>query len=521
MLNKIIIAAFIACMALPIASASAAGTLIPSQNRVDMVHDAARSTIYITEGANVLRYHVPSATFLAPITLGGQLNGIDLSPDGATLAVADRSSTSTEQWVYLIRLNDLTVTKASVTKDSSYEDGTWSVTFAADGSLIATSRFAGSGWVPMRRLNPSNLTWTKLGASYPDNTFTQNAMVSASGDGKIIAFAEANISSGPWGTLDTVSGQLVRRQGYTDGTSWYNYEIGTNANGSQFAIPTYGGTFIYNSAYAKIGTIGTYAGAQPIGVAYHPVEPLIYFPWATTREVRVYNAISLAQVGTHDFEETFQSNGNWAFVQGRTKLSRDGSILMTSVTGGVRYVQMYAPLTAAAVTGTTNVGTAVTLGLKGAIGNAGQITYSLASNPVRGTATINGNFVTYTPAAGYAGTDTFKYVAKYGSAIVESTVTVTIVQPNQAPAAANDVAQTTRNTAVSIPVLANDRDPDGDNLTITMATKPANGSVAIQSGQIVFTPARNFTGTTSFTYSISDSKGGSASAQVTVAVNKH
>lgn len=516
MLIKKIITAFAVYFMLHAGCTEAVGIFIPSANRVDMVHDAARSTIYITDGGNVLRYYIPTASFLAPIALGGSLKGIDISPDGATLAIADAASTSTDQWVYLVRLSDLSITKASVTK-AFMEDGFWSVAYSADGKLVATSRFAGSGWVPLRQLDPSNLAWTQIGGS---SQFTQNAMASASGDGKIIALAESNISDGRWDIFNSVTGQLVSRQGYTDGTSWYNYEIATNANGSQYAIPTYGGTFVYDNTYTKIASIGTYAGAQPVGIAYHPVEPLLYFPWATTNEVRVYSATSLAQVNSYNFEDTFQNNGNWAYVQGRTKLSRDGSILMVSVTGGVRFLQMYDPLSAAAVTGTTNAGSAVTLGLKGAIGNAGQITYSIASNPANGTATVNGNYVTYTPAARFSGTDTFNYSANYGRASVQSTVTVTVMQPNSPPVAVNDAAQTTRNTSVLIPVLANDHDPDGDALTITMATKPANGSVQIQSGKILFTPTQRFTGITSFSYSIADGKGGSASAQVTVTVRK-
>lgn len=491
--------------------AGAVGVLAPAANRVDMVHDEARNVIYITSGGNVLRYDIASATFLAPIALGGNLKGIDMSPDGSTLVVADQASDSVNEWVYLVRLSDLAVTKAATPK-AFMEDGAYAVVYEADGNVLVTFAFAGSGWVTLRELNPATLQWTSYGQ------VRQNTMVSASGNGSIVAFAEANESDGPWGTFNVATKQLVHRTGYTDGTSWFNFEIATNANGSQFAIPTYGGTFIYDSTYTKIGTIGTYAGALPIGVAYHPVEPLIYFPWTTTGEVRVYNATSLAQVGAYDFQDTFQWNGGAAYAQGRTKLSRDGSLLMVTVTGGVRYLQMYAPLAAAPVTGAVNAGSAVTLGLKGSIGNGGQIGYALASSPAHGSASINGNYVTYTPAAGFIGADTFTYAAKYGVATVQSTVSVTVTQPNRAPVAVNDVAQTTRDKSVLIPVLANDSDPDGDALSITMTTKPANGSVSIQSGKILYTPQRNFRGTNTFTYTISDGKGGSASAQVTVTV---
>ncbi|MES2046786.1 MAG: Ig-like domain-containing protein [Pseudomonadota bacterium] len=520
MLFKRISAALITAAALYVANADAVGILIPSANRTDMVHDAARSTIYITEGGNVLRYHTPSATFLSPIILGGKLAGIDISPDGTTLVVADRSTTATDQWVYLVRLSDLTVTKAIVTKEFM-EDGTWAVAFGSDGTVFASSGFAGSGWVPTRRLNTATLTWSKLGAAYPENSFSQNAMLSASGDGKVIALAESNNSAGPWGRFDIPTGQLKRMTDYQTGTSHYNFEIATNRNGSQYAIPTYFGAYVYNSAYTKVATIGEYAGPQPIGVAYHPVENLIYFPWSQTREVRIYDSVNFTQVGTYDFEDNFQSTGNGAFVQGRTRLSKDGSMLMVTVTGGVRLVQMYEPLTAAPVTGSVNRGGVISLPLKGAIGNAGTLSYAIASAPLHGTVIISGASATYTPEANFVGTDTFGYTTMYGGASAMSTASIKINQVNRAPVAVADNAKTTRNISVTIPVLTNDYDPDGDVLNIAMVTKPMYGTVAIQTGKIVFTPARNFVGTAVFTYSISDNHGGTATAQVNVAVSRN
>ena len=73
--------------------AAAAGTFISAPSRVDMVYDGVRDLLYITNGSQVLRYHLGSASFLAPLQLSGSLRGIDLSPDGNVLAIADGQRT--------------------------------------------------------------------------------------------------------------------------------------------------------------------------------------------------------------------------------------------------------------------------------------------------------------------------------------------------------------------------------------------------------------------------------------------
>lgn len=90
---------------------------------------------------------------------------------------------------------------------------------------------------------------------------------------------------------------------------------------------------------------------------------------------------------------------------------------------------------------------------------------------------------------------------------------------NQAPVAMDDSAVTSINTPVKVSVLANDSDPDGDSLSITATSQPANGSVAIEGEEIVYTPAEGFTGSDSFTYTVSDPEGLTATATVTITVN--
>ena len=127
-------------------------------------------------------------------------------------------------------------------------------------------------------------------------------------------------------TIDVPTGAIVRREGYADGTSRYNFEIGTDRMGSQFAIPTYGGTYVYDDAYQRVATIGQAYDQHPIGVAYHPVERKAYFPWSGSRQVRVYDMDSFAQVGSHDLEHSFGWVDPDAGTALREHLSEDGEL---------------------------------------------------------------------------------------------------------------------------------------------------------------------------------------------------
>lgn len=89
------------------------------------------------------------------------------------------------------------------------------------------------------------------------------------------------------------------------------------------------------------------------------------------------------------------------------------------------------------------------------------------------------------------------------------------------PVAQDDFAVTRRDQAVTVAVLANDSDPDGDALTVTAVADPAHGSAAQNAdGTVTYTPDAGFAGSDSFEYSISDGAGGTDSATVFVTVEE-
>lgn len=404
--------------------AGAVGTLIPAPTRVDMVHDGKRGAIYISSGTEVLRYSIKYASFRSPIVLGGMLGGMDLSPDGNTLVVADRAGSPTQVWVHLVSLDTGASRKVRVDRGSyAMEGGIFTAVYGADGRIYTTSTFNGSGWVDMRRLDPATDTWTVLAS------VRQNTMLAASGDGLTIAFAESNISDGAWGLWDIPTGTLVQRQGYTNGTSWFNYEISTDRFGSEFFIPTYGGGMVYDADYKKVATLGVYAGPQPVGGAYHPVDRVAYLPWAQTSDVRIYDMDTHTQIGGLYFHEPFSHTGNYAFGPGRTKLSRDGSTLMVSVLSGVRFAQLYAPLTAAAVDVQVAQSGSLSLPLPGSIGNGGALEFALLGQPEFGQAALVGDQLQYTPQPHFLGKVSFPYRVRYGRAEQTAMITIEIVPP--------------------------------------------------------------------------------------------
>ncbi|MDE2982712.1 MAG: tandem-95 repeat protein [Gemmatimonadota bacterium] len=100
----------------------------------------------------------------------------------------------------------------------------------------------------------------------------------------------------------------------------------------------------------------------------------------------------------------------------------------------------------------------------------------------------------------------------------EAQVTVEILDVNELPEAADDAASTVEDVAVTVDVLANDTDPDGDGLRVASVSAPENGTAAVAAGGVLYTPAANWHGTDRFTYTADDGKGGTAEASVEVTV---
>ena len=170
----------------------------------------------------------------------------------------------------------------------------------------------------------------------------------------------------------------------------------------------------------------------------------------------------------------------------------------------------------AADTISTNEDTDVTSNLLTNDNFEGAEVITAVTQGTNGTVTIidgAAGTVRYTPNADFNGTDSYTYTVTSPTGITETaTVTVTV---NAVADIVADSATTAEDTAVTTNVLANDNF-EGTPV-ITAVTQGSNGSVAIVSGQVVYTPNADFNGTDSYTYTVT-SGGVTETATVNVTV---
>ena len=162
------------------------------------------------------------------------------------------------------------------------------------------------------------------------------------------------------------------------------------------------------------------------------------------------------------------------------------------------------------------------------------VTFNLISNdfdpdgdPIRilsHTQAINGSLscgtreCTYTPDPGFIGDDGFFYTIQSVDGTSTAQVGIEVLAVNTAPIARNDSGETNEDTPITIHVIANDSDPDGDSIRVIRAGVPNNGTASCTETHCTYTPDEDFNGVDTFSYNIADHRSGGDSALVTITV---
>lgn len=141
--------------------------------------------------------------------------------------------------------------------------------------------------------------------------------------------------------------------------------------------------------------------------------------------------------------------------------------------------------------------------------------------PGHGSISItNGHRGFYTPVKGFVGVDSFTFTVRDArGATTKGVIEIHVKERNKRPVAANDNVETSANSPITIDVLGNDTDPDGDPLTISDIVLPVHGTVTLNADNtITYTPTQGYVGADQFAYSATDGKGGEDEGLVSINV---
>jgi Bacterial Ig domain/Dockerin type I domain len=145
------------------------------------------------------------------------------------------------------------------------------------------------------------------------------------------------------------------------------------------------------------------------------------------------------------------------------------------------------------------------------------LTFVVATNPAHGALTGTAPNLTYTPNAGFQGSDSFTFTAGNGTN-TSSAATVSITVAAGVPTANSQSVNVAFNTAKAITLTGSDPDVPALPLTFVVATNPAHGALTGTAPNLTYTPNAGFQGSDSFTFTASNGTNTSSSATVSLAV---
>jgi VCBS repeat-containing protein len=351
---------------------------------------------------------------------------------------------------------------------------------------------------------------------------------------KLAAFLVSDASSGTL-TLEENGGFRFVPAGGFSGTATFTYQAGDGTARSNTATVTITVNAVNGRPSAEADSYSTNEGetlnvGAANGVLANDTDPdgdaltaiLVSGPPSAS------GTLSLQPSGAFSFVPAAGFDGTVTFKY----QAGDGAARSNDATVTIKVNAVNAPPTARADSYTTNEGQTLNVSAgNGVLDNdtdpdGNTLTAVLVGEPSSGTLTLapNGGFV-FAPAAGFTGPVTFTYEASDGTLRSSAaTVTITVNSVNDPPTAKADSYTTAEDTALTVAaaegVLANDSDPDaGTTLTAALARTVTNGSLTLRpDGSFIYTPAANFSGTTTFTYRARDGSETSEAVTVTIAV---
>ncbi|TMH33424.1 MAG: tandem-95 repeat protein, partial [Betaproteobacteria bacterium] len=526
--------------------ASADGTLTSVTVNILGTNDAA-----VISGSAVGSVSEDGVVFVA-----GTLNASDVDSaasfvaDSAARTYGDFTIDAAGHWTYTLRNGDANVQALT---SSDHPTDTFSVATADGTSQLITVTVNGANEAPSAVVTPASGAEDAAGIAV--------TLSGADIDGTIASFTIGSLPAHGallFGGVAVSVGSVIAASG---GSATLSFVPDANWNGST--------SFSYSATDNEGATSS--AAAQPISVTPVNDNPSATADVAsTTINTPIFNIDVLANDSDIDGDAPLSVSGaSVNAAQGSVSVNPDGTLNFTpaanfSGAASISYTLSDGHGGSAIGTLTVNVGantppigadatvtiaedTSKTFGVADfgfADADAGQslAAVRIDSLPGAGALTLNGIAVAagqvvaasdiaglvFTPAVnangnGYASFSFSVQDSAGGFDTTPNAITVNVTPVNDAPLAVSDsglvINEDQPLVLAPATLLANDTDIDGDSLVISSVQGAVNGSVALVSGNVVFTPSANYNGPASFSYTISDGHGGTSTASVSLTVN--
>ena len=198
---------------------------------------------YVSNGEGVVNaFNVATGDFVARWKVGTTLGGMDMSQDGRYLVATEKSYTTTGagydakviSTVHILDLNTGVVKDYTFTTASSGDGTFYDAVFMANGKVLLSQSYMGSGWEPLTVLDPASGAFT-----HDTSTYFQDGVLSASADGSKVIFAPQGISNAPIYVYQSGVGVVASRENYINATA---------ATGGLEAISPKGDVIVQGSA---------------------------------------------------------------------------------------------------------------------------------------------------------------------------------------------------------------------------------------------------------------------------------
>jgi subtilisin-like proprotein convertase family protein len=375
-------------------------------------------------------------------------------------------------------------------------------------------------------ITASGAAYTNYSISFANGTLTVNPAaltITANDTNKVYGAALPTFTASYTGfvngdTASSLTTPVTLETSATASSPAGNYTImASGAAYTNYSISFVSGTLTITAATITVtadNKTNTYGAALPVLTAtYSGLVNSDDTNSLTALATLATTASSVSNVGVYPITASGATSANYSFTYVAGTLT-----ITNSLTSGMVVSSANPQLPGSNVTFTATISAVA----PGAGTPTGTVNFRIDGG-VLGSGTLSGGVATFTTNTLAHGSHTI--VAEYAGDVNFTGTTNALAQDqviNTPPVAGNVTIM--RNPALSVKVrlstlLANASDADGDALNITVSsTSASNAAITVSGGWVFYTPPTGFTNADSFTYTVTDGHGGSATGTVTVAI---